>query len=253
MRRNLAWILLLLTCCNAHEEGSSRAPAEQQSASAATAKTSDPEAAEPAPAAEAPTRAEQEPEPQHLPDIDCVYLQPLGKVSDETTEIVREALASTFGVELRIGPKRELPKDTFYAPRKRYRAEKLLDHLDAWLPSDCDRIVGITHKDISTTKGKHEDWGILGMGRVPGKSCVVSSFRVRRKLAEVPADERLARVAIHELGHTLGLPHCPNRHCLMEDAQGSVVTIDRETHLCARCLKIIGWRGDPPPPRPSFD
>ena len=249
MRWNLAWILLLLASCNAREEGSSRAPADQQAASAQTAKT--PEPPTQAPAVEQPASSEPEPPTQHLPDIDCVYLQPLGKVSDETTQIVREALASTYGVELRTGPKRDLPKDTFYAPRKRYRAEKLLDHLDAWLPSDCDRIVGITHKDISTTKGKYEDWGILGMGRVPGKSCVVSSFRVRKKLAEVPADERLARVAIHELGHTLGLPHCPNRNCLMEDAQGSVVTIDRETHLCERCLKIIGWRGDPPPRRPG--
>ena len=166
---------------------------------------------------------------------------------------MREALATTYGVELRTGPDRALPKDAFYEPRRRYRAEILLDHLDGWLPADCDRIVGITHKDISTTKGKYEDWGILGLGRVPGKSCVVSSFRVRKKLAKVPADERLARVAIHELGHTLGLSHCPNVGCLMEDAQGSVVTIDRETHLCERCLQEVDWRGDPPPPRPNFE
>ena len=34
------------------------------------------------------------------------------------------------GVELRTGPLRPLPEDAFYEPRKRYRAEKLLDHLD---------------------------------------------------------------------------------------------------------------------------
>jgi archaemetzincin len=192
-------------------------------------------------------------EQPHLRDVDCVYLQPLGDVSAETTAIVREALATTYGVELRTGPYRDLPDDTYYEPRRRYRAEKLLDHLDAWLPADCDRIVGITRKDISTTKGKHEDWGILGLGELPGNSCVVSSFRVRKQLGDVPADERLARVAIHELGHTLGLPHCPNLGCLMEDAQGSVVTIDRETHLCEQCLRKIGWRGEPPPSRPSFD
>jgi archaemetzincin len=194
-----------------------------------------------------------QPDPGHLRDVDCVYLQPLGEVSDETTAIVREALATTYGVELRTGPQRDLPADAFYTPRKRYRAEILLDHLDTWLPADCDRIVGITHKDISTTKDDYVDWGILGLGRVPGKSCVVSSFRVRKKLGEVPADERLARVAIHELGHTLGLPHCPTLGCLMEDALGSVVTLDRETHLCELCLGQLGWRGEPPAPRPSFD
>ena len=249
MRRRSLLAVLVLACaaCNASEEGSSRAPTEPAAKPAAKV--------EPSPAAEPEAEPPPEADPKSPPlrDVECVYLQPLGKVSAETTEIVREALATTFAVELRTGPHRPLPKDAFYKPRKRYRAEILLDHLDSWLPPDCDRIVGITHKDISTTKGEHEDWGILGMGRVPGKSCVVSSFRVRRKLAKVPADERLARVAIHELGHTLGLPHCPNFGCLMEDARGSVTTIDRETHLCNLCLARLRWRGDPPAPRPSFD
>ncbi|MCA9695516.1 MAG: hypothetical protein KC636_38415, partial [Myxococcales bacterium] len=214
-----------------------------------TAPEPPPDTEEPRPAPEAAPAVEAD-GPR---DLSCIYLQPLGDVSDQTTAIVREALATTYGVELRTGPLRPLPEDAFYEPRKRYRAEKLLDHLDTWLPADCDRIVGITRKDISTTKGEHEDWGILGLGRVPGKSCVVSSFRVRKKLKKVPADERLARVAIHELGHTLGLPHCPTLGCLMEDAQGTVVTIDRETHLCDRCLKRIGWQGAKPAPRPEFD
>jgi archaemetzincin len=250
LRRRLACTLALLACCTADGESPSRAPANDRApAHDVTPATGPIPPPEPTPEP-TPEPAVEQP---HLRDIDCVYLQPLGDVSAETTAIVREALATTYGVELRTGPYRELPDDAYYEPRRRYRAEKLLDHLDTWLPADCDRIVGITRKDISTTKGKHEDWGILGLGQVPGSSCVVSSFRVRKQLHDVPADERLARVAIHELGHTLGLPHCPNLGCLMEDAEGSVVTIDRETHLCERCLRKIGWRGDPPPSRPSFE
>ena len=238
MRWSLACILLF--ACEPQREAVEPAPEPPARAVAATAEEQTPEPAAP------------EPEPSsHLRDVDCVYLQPLGDVSAETTQIVRDALAETYGVELRVGPHRELPEDAYYTPRKRYRAEILLDHLDGWLPDDCDRIVGITHEDISTTKEPHQDWGILGLGNMPGKSCVVSSFRVRKKLRAVPADERLARVAIHELGHTLGLDHCPNVGCLMEDARGTVETIDGETHLCSTCLKQIGWRGDPPPPRPG--
>ncbi|KIG12333.1 hypothetical protein DB30_01565 [Enhygromyxa salina] len=247
MRWRLAWAFVLSTGCNPGEDQPPRAPETITAVPSRPPVEALPEPPPPAPDLSAPS------DQGHLRNIDCVYLQPLGDVSAKTTQIVREALETTYGVELRIGPHRPLPDDAFYQPRRRYRADTLLDHLDAWLPDDCDRIVGITHKDISTTKGEHEDWGILGLGRVPGKSCVVSSFRVRKKLAEVPADERLARVAIHELGHTLGLPHCPTLGCLMEDAQGSVVTIDRETHLCERCLRKIGWLGELPPARPEFD
>ena len=42
--------------------------------------------------------------------------------------------------------------------------------------------------------------------------------------SEALVRERLWKVAIHELGHTLGLPHCPNNGCLMQDAHGTVKT-----------------------------
>ena len=31
-------------------------------------------------------------------------------------------------------------------------------------------------------------------------------------------------IVAHEFGHNLGLPHCPNKGCIMEDAKGTVST-----------------------------
>ena len=47
--------------------------------------------------------------------------------------------------------------------------------------------------------------------------------------------ERLWKISIHELGHTFGLPHCPNKGCLMQDAHGTVKTVDEESELCGDC------------------
>ena len=66
----------------------------------------------------------------------------------------------------------------------------------------------------------------------------------------IHARHRLAKVAVHEIGHTLGLEHCPTRGCLMEDARGSNKTTDREYVICSRCRSLLRRRGIVLPPNP---
>jgi len=183
-----------------------------------------------------------------------LYVQPLGgDLPGEDVALVREALTGILGIETRLLPRAELPPAAYYPPRRRYRAEKLLDFLDGRLPPDGARILGLTGVDISTTKGAVFDWGLLGLGRLDGASSVISEFRCRmRSRGPVNARQRLAKVAVHEAGHTLGLEHCPNRGCLMEDAEGHVATCDREYDFCARCRGLLAAAGRPLPPSPKI-
>ena len=183
-----------------------------------------------------------------------LYLQPLGgQLPDEDVELVRAALGAMIGMETRLLPRAELPPAAFYPPRRRYRAERLLDFLDSRLPSDGTRILGLTGVDISTTKGRFVDWGLLGLGRIGGASSVISAFRCRmNSTGAVNARQRLAKVAVHEAGHTLGLEHCPTRGCLMEDAEGRVATCDREYDFCDRCRGLLTAAGRPLPPSPKI-
>ncbi len=111
-----------------------------------------------------------------------LYLQPLGgALPDEDVALVRLALGAMIGMETHLLPRVELPASAFYPPRRRYRAEKLLDFLDGRLPPDGTRILGLTGVDISTTKGRFADWGLLGLGRIGGASSVISEFRCRMR------------------------------------------------------------------------
>lgn len=164
-----------------------------------------------------------------------VAIQPLSSVDATEVETIRAGLADFCHCDVTLLPNQELPSSAFNSQRSRYRADALLSFL-AQSASTATKIVGITDRDISTSKGFRYDWGIFGLGAMGGRSCVISGFRLQKE--RVPRAlylERLVKVASHELGHTLGLPHCPTPGCLMHDAEGKVATVDSEKGLCERC------------------
>jgi archaemetzincin len=164
-------------------------------------------------------------------------VQPLGPtLSSVDVDFVKTSVQSFYDCNIVVAERKVLPKSAYYPQRQRYRAEKLLDYLETQLSRDADRILGLTSVDISTTKGSITDWGILGLATIDGRVSVLSSFRCRRKTrSPEEATVRLGKIAVHEIGHTLGLEHCPTTGCLMQDAEGSVLTVDHEFDLCAKC------------------
>jgi archaemetzincin len=188
-----------------------------------------------------------------------VAIVPLGAVSALEITIVERALLAFYALDVKAVERQGLPRSAYYPKRGRYRAERLLEHLERQSDPSALRVLGLASVDISTTKGKLEDWGILGLASLDGRVGVLSSFRCRRgvKNAEQAA-HRLGKTAVHELGHTFGLEHCPSEGCLMRDGQGSVFTTDAEYELCATCREKLRARElsvmparEPPWPRPT--
>ena len=170
-------------------------------------------------------------------------LQPLGQVDASFVELARSAIEEILGTgRIEVNAPLPLPESAFYESRKRYRAERLLAYLDGLSLSGSIRIVGLTAVDISTTKGPYEDWGIFGMANLGGRSCVVSSYRLARGRTEpLTIAARITKVVTHEVGHVLGLSHCPTPGCVMHDALGKIATVDRsDGRLCQKCRKALG-------------
>lgn len=163
-----------------------------------------------------------------------IKVVPLGKA---TTQFVTETYAAMKQVlpQVVLLSKEEMPASAWYGPRKRYRADSLIH----WLSSranEKETYVGISMNDISTTKGDVFDYGVMGLGFCPGNACVASNYRLKNK-------KDFIKVVIHELGHTTGLPHCPNKTCYMRDAEGGDHT-DKEKGFCDDCRKHLvdkGW------------
>lgn len=171
-----------------------------------------------------------------------VAIVPLGSVKQEYLDRVAQEIQARLDVEVRFEPERELPKEAFYKPRKRWRAEKLVDALDANPPAGAWKVVGVTEAEISTTKGDIVDWGIAGLGNIGGRSCVLSAY-IYKKHSKDPDVllRRLGDLAIHEFGHTLGFDHCEQQGCVMADAKGKAITSADESsgQYCEHCLNQL--------------
>lgn len=161
-----------------------------------------------------------------------VVIVVLGEFPEELVAAVEAALRETYQVEVRRHAAVPLPKEAWYAPRRRYRADVLLGHLGglvADMPAGT-RALGLTSVDISTTKDDFKDWGVFGLGELGGTAAVVSGFRLWRKTRDRQKIAwRVTNTAVHEVGHVLGLDHCEEPRCVMLDAQGGIDNTDHST------------------------
>jgi archaemetzincin len=167
-----------------------------------------------------------------------IIIQPFVGFPASSANLIAKQLKEMYSGNIVVNDAIPFPDNAFYAARSRYRADSLIKYLSS-LAKDGQLIIGLTNRDISTTKDNYPDWGIMGLGYCPGKSCIASTFRLK---GGNPL-EKLFKVAIHELGHTQGLPHCPNQTCLMRDAEGKD-HLDEEKEFCPRCKAVLikaGW------------
>jgi archaemetzincin len=196
------------------------------------------------------------PAPDRLPPQRRVVLVPLGQTAPDLVAQVARAVRERFAFDVTVAE--AVPHDpaAWYAPRKRWRAERLLDQLDALDLGEVDHVIGLTEQPISTTKGARYDWGIAGLGQLPGKSCVLTSYLFRGVKAESRARYRryMENLVLHELGHTLGLPHCPLERCIMADAKGNARRAARlsSNEYCPRCHRQIQHLLRDPAPRGTW-
>ena len=195
----------------------------------------------------------------------CLFVSCQTKITNETvvgiqaykgfpkakTDTIAKTIAAFYGVKTVLLPEKELPEAAFTnykAPR--YRADSLIRIQRRTSTKTTDYILGLTANDICITKydkkrmvrkpvHKYTDFGIMGLAFCPGTSAVVSSYRLQPGSSKVYFS-RLKKVSVHEFGHNLGLPHCPDKACVMTDAVESLTTIDHaKLALCEECRDKI--------------
>lgn len=168
-----------------------------------------------------------------------LHLQPYGDFTTAEAERIVEdinrnvpIIAAERGLEITILPAKELPAMAYNKTSGRYRADSLLTYGSRINTNKDKRVVlmGLTHKDIAATIHGVQDFGIIGFSLCPGRSSIVSTYRI-------PKPEYRWRTIVHEYLHTQGVPHCPNNDpaCIMCDAKGKAPKFAQVKGLCHTC------------------
>ena len=184
-------------------------------------------------------------------DNKTVGIIPYEEISNEEVVVLSKAIEDFYGIKTIVLPQKKMPTTAFVNIKSpRYRADSIIKFQNRNCPDSLDFVLGLTVKDVSVTKKdkggnilkpkwKYNDFGVMGLAYCPGKSSIISKFRLRSSNKKLEL-ERFKKVVIHEFGHNLGLPHCPDKNCVMTSAAEKISTIDKEKmELCDVCKRQI--------------
>lgn len=172
-----------------------------------------------------------------------IALVPLGGVDESSWEVrlIKSHIEDIYGFEVEVLYMQQMPENAYGNPPS-YSASLILDYLTTAMPDKYDKIVGVTDSSIYASKEGYSNWAVSGLSHIGGVACVISTHAFgEEKLSGGRFERRLSKASLHELGHTLGLPHCDKTpSCFMTHAHGQVKTIDsKEIILCGSCKRLI--------------
>jgi archaemetzincin len=148
------------------------------------------------------------------------------------------ALARIFRAPCRIRPQTMELTFALDPLRCQYDSTAILQRMERTCDPDA-RVLGVAACDLYVPVFSF----VFGEAQLDGNCAVVSTARLRQEFYGLPGSDellrqRLVKEAVHELGHTFGLRHCPDWQCVMTSSH-AVERLDvRGAEFCARCRKL---------------
>ena len=159
----------------------------------------------------------------------------IGTVDQDILDALKESLAEVFAQRTHVGDSVALPGESWNQQRGQHLAPLLLANVPS-PPSPGHRVLAVIDVDICAPGLNFA----FGQAEISGKRALISLARLRQEFYRLPRDESLFRErtlkeAVHELGHTYGLGHCPNPTCVMHFSNSLHDTDLRDWNFCPRC------------------
>jgi len=175
-----------------------------------------------------------------------IRLVPVGNIDLAILEWLALTLKDNMEVACLLHHSGIDPTESYNPLRQQYNSTAILAKLLRLDTPPQEKLLAVTDVDLFIPILTF----VYGEAQLDNRAAVVSVFRLRQEFYGLPADDslfyqRCEKEALHELGHTFGLVHCPQFDCLMHYSN-SIEQIDLKTNAfclgCRKKLSAIGMR-----------
>lgn len=167
-----------------------------------------------------------------------IAVTPIGAVDANLCSAVVNEAENRFGLRCRVVSMLDSIEFAHNEQRDQYHSTSILDRLAMAAPDGAVKLVGITREDLFIPILTH----VYGEAQLGGKACIVSTWRLSEMA--YPSrhgsvlQARIVKEAIHELGHTFNLKHCPERSCIMHYCR-RIEDVDHKSDAFCRYCQIL--------------
>ncbi len=168
-----------------------------------------------------------------------IILVPVGEIDSAILINLKNDLAKVLKKEIAIDKPLPEPEYAFNKERNQYLSTAILEELISrkkTLPRA--KFLGLVDHDLYVPPLN------FVFGEAGRQAAVISLTRLRQEFYGLPADEnlflkRVLTEAVHEIGHTYGLSHCSNFHCVMFFSNTLADTDRKGFNFCPLCERKL--------------
>ena len=169
-----------------------------------------------------------------------ISVKPLDKIDSHIMETLKQSLEHTFNCPVEIEAQISSLDYAYNPDRRQYLAPRILSTLRNSGIKPGDRCLGIVDVDLYAPELNF----VFGQADISSRVAIISLYRLRQERYGLPQDEglfqeRAIKEAVHELGHTYFLSHCPNVNCVMHFSNSLADTDIKEAGFCERCQQRL--------------
>ena len=127
----------------------------------------------------------------------------------------------------------------FSYERKQYNSTVILERLSDLAPDDSLKVIAVCEKDLFIPILTY----VFGEAQLRGRSCIVSTYRLKDTAAIINPEsiftDRVIKEAVHELGHTFNIRHCPDKACVMHYCRSLNDVDSKDIRMCRYCNAML--------------
>jgi archaemetzincin len=170
----------------------------------------------------------------------AICVTSVGPVEDSILTAIAAWLAEQFWTTTERMGALKMPETAWDATRRQHNSVPILRRVAEFCPPDAFRLLAVTQADLFIPMLTF----VYGQAQMPGRVAMISLARLRQEFYGLEPNSplllsRAMKESLHELGHTFGLVHCPDRSCAMA-LSTNIRQLDlKNGEYCGACSVLV--------------